>query len=245
MSKSKNNGVDPQAIIDQYGADTARLFIMFAAPPDQSLEWSDAGVEGAFRFLKRVWKAAHDHVEKSPLTAPFEKGGLGGDLSPAAKALRLQLHQTIKKVNDDMGRRKTFNTAIAANMELLNALVKFDEQTPVARSVKQETLEAIALMLNPIVPHICQALWAELRPGTDLLDQGFPEVDPVALTQDEIEIVLQVNGKLRGNLTVAKTADKAMLEKLALAHPAVEKQLAGAAPKKIVIVPGRLINIVA
>jgi len=239
MAKSKNNGVDPQAIIDAYGADTARLFMMFAAPPEQSLEWSDAGVEGAFRFLKRVWKAVHDHVEQGVATAYRS-----GELSTAAKALRLQLHQTIAKVDDDMGRRKTFNTAIAANMELLNALVKFDEQNPVARNVAQEVLEAIALMLNPIVPHLCQTLWAELRPGSDMLDQPFPKADPSALVQDEIEIVIQVNGKLRGNLTVAKTADKATLEQLALAHPAVEKQLAGAAPKKIVIVPGRLVNIV-
>ena len=240
MAKSKNNGVDPQAIIDEYGADTARLFIMFAAPPDQSLEWSDAGVEGAFRFLKRVWKATHDHVEQG-IVAAYRSG----ELSTAAKALRLQLHQTIRKVDDDMGRRKTFNTAIAANMELLNALTRFDEQTPVARSVVHEALEAIALMLSPIVPHVCQALWAELRPGTDLLNQGFPEADPAALVQDEIEIVIQVNGKLRGNLTVDKHADKAMLEQLALAHESVQKHLAGAAPKKIVIVPGRLINIVA
>ncbi|MDD5299015.1 MAG: leucine--tRNA ligase [Gallionella sp.] len=240
MAKSKNNGVDPQAIIDEYGADTARLFMMFAAPPEQSLEWSDAGVEGAFRFLKRVWKAAHDHVEQGAVAA-YQSG----ELSAAAKALRLQLHQTIAKVDDDMGRRKTFNTAIAANMELLNALAKFDERTPTARSVVQEVLEAIALMLNPIVPHLSHALWAELRPGSDALDQPFPKADPSALVQDEIEIVIQVNGKLRGNLTVAKTADKAMLEQLALAHPAVEKQLAGATPKKIVIVPGRLINIVA
>jgi len=239
MAKSKNNGVDPQAIIDAYGADTARLFMMFAAPPEQSLEWSDAGVEGAFRFLKRVWKAVHDHVEQGVATAYRS-----GELSTAAKALRLQLHQTIAKVDDDMGRRKTFNTAIAANMELLNALVKFDEQNPVARNVAQEVLEAIALMLNPIVPHLCQTLWTELRPGSDMLDQPFPKADPSALVQDEIEIVIQVNGKLRGNLTVAKTADKATLEQLALAHPAVEKQLAGAAPKKIVIVPGRLVNIV-
>ena len=239
MSKSKNNGVDPQAIIDEYGADTARLFMMFASPPEQSLEWSDAGVEGAFRFLKRVWKAAHDHVEQGVVTAYRD-----GELSAAGKALRLQLHQTIAKVDDDMGRRKTFNTAIAANMELLNALAKFDEQTPVARSVVQEVLEGIALMLNPIVPHLCQALWAELRHGSDMLDQPFPKADSDALVQDEIEIVIQVNGKLRGNLTVSKSADKATLEQLALAHPAVEKQLAGAAPKKIVIVPGRLINIV-
>ncbi|MDO8464787.1 MAG: leucine--tRNA ligase [Gallionella sp.] len=246
MAKSKNNGVDPQAIIDEYGADTARLFMMFASPPEQSLEWSDAGVEGAFRFLKRLWKAAHDHVDQSPPSPTFAKEGelARGDLSAAAKALRLQLHQTIAKVDDDMGRRKTFNTAIAANMELLNALAKFDEQTSVARSVVQEVLESIALMLNPIVPHLSHALWAELRPGSDMLDQLFPKADPDALVQDEIEIVIQVNGKLRGNLTVSKSADKAALEKLALAHPAVEKQLAGAVPKKIVIVPGRLINVV-
>ncbi|HET7834135.1 MAG TPA: leucine--tRNA ligase [Gallionella sp.] len=240
MSKSKNNGVDPQAIIDEYGADTARLFMMFAAPPDQSLEWSDAGVEGAFRFLKRLWKATHDHVAPGVVAAYRE-----GELSAAAKALRRQLHQTIQKVDDDMGRRKTFNTAIAANMELLNALVKFDEQTPVARHVVQEVLEGIALMLSPIIPHLSHALYGALRPGSDALDQAFPTPDPAALVQDEIEIVIQVNGKLRGNLTVAKNADKATLEQLALAHPAVEKQLAGAAPKKIVVVPGRLINIVA
>ncbi|MDH4234125.1 MAG: leucine--tRNA ligase [Gallionella sp.] len=239
MAKSKNNGVDPQTIIDAYGADTARLFMMFAAPPEQSLEWSDAGVEGAFRFLKRVWKATYDHVEQGVVTAYRS-----GELSAAAKALRLQLHQTIAKVDDDMGRRKTFNTAIAANMELLNALVKFGEQTPVARTVAQEALEAIALMLNPIVPHLSHALWAELRPGSDILNQRFPEADPSALVQDEIEIVIQVNGKLRGNLKVAKTADKATLEQLALSHPATEKLLAGAAPKNIVVVPGRLINIV-
>ena len=239
MSKSKNNGVDPQAIIDQYGADTARLFMMFAAPPDQQLEWSDAGVEGAFRFLKRVWKAVHDHVEQG-IVAAYQ----GGELSAAAQALRLQLHQTIQKVDDDLGRRKTFNTAIAANMELLNALARFDEKTPVARSVAQEVLEAIVLMLNPIVPHISQALWPELRSGSDILDQPYPKVDPAALVQDEIEIVIQINGKLRGNLRVAKDADKGALEQLALAHEAVVKQLAGGTAKKIIVVPGRLINVV-
>jgi leucyl-tRNA synthetase len=239
MAKSKNNGVDPQAIIDEFGADTARLFMMFAAPPDQQLEWSDSGVEGAFRFLKRVWKATHDHVEQG-IVAAYRSG----DLSAAAKALRLQLHQTIAKVDDDMGRRKTFNTAIAANMELLNALAKFDEQTPTARSVAQEVLEAVALMLNPIVPHLSHALWNELRPGSDVLDQSFPQVDSSALVQDEIEIMIQVNGKLRGSLRVAKDTDKATLERLALAHEAVQKQLAGGVAKKVVIVPGRLINIV-
>jgi len=239
MSKSKNNGVDPQAIIDEFGADTARLFMMFAAPPEQSLEWSDAGVEGAFRFLKRVWKAAHDHVEQGVVEAYRS-----GEISAAGKALRLQLHQTIQKVDDDLGRRKTFNTAIAANMELLNALVKFDEPTPAARGIVQEVLEAITLMLNPIVPHISNALWSALRPGSDLLDQPYPAADASALLQNEIEIMIQVNGKLRGSLTVAKTADKATLEQLALAHEAVQKQLAGGTPKKIIVVPGRLINIV-
>ncbi|MFY9261528.1 MAG: leucine--tRNA ligase [Gallionella sp.] len=240
MSKSKNNGVDPQAIIDQYGADTARLFMMFAAPPEQQLEWSDAGVEGGFRFLKRVWKAGHDHVAQG-IVATYTSG----ELSPAAKSLRLQLHLTIQKVDDDIGRRKTFNTAIAANMELLNALGKFNETDDVARQVVQEVLEGIALMLNPIVPHISSALWSALCPNSDILDQAFPSVDASALVQDEIDIMIQVNGKLRGQITVAKTADKATLEQLALAHEAVQKHLAGAVPKKIVVVPGRLINIVA
>ena len=240
MSKSKNNGVDPQAIIDEYGADTARLFMMFAAPPDQSLEWSDTGVEGAFRFLKRVWKATHDHVEQGVVAAYSS-----GELSAEAKTMRRQLHQTIQKVDDDIGRRKTFNTAIAANMELLNALGKFSDTTPEGRAVAQEALEAIALMLCPVVPHICQALWSELRPGSDMLDQAYPATDLSALVQNEIELMIQVNGKLRGSITVAKDADRAAIEQLALADEAVQKQLAGVLPKKIIIVPGRLINIVA
>jgi leucyl-tRNA synthetase len=239
MSKSKNNGVDPQAIIDQYGADTARLFMMFAAPPEQSLEWSDSGVEGGFRFLKRVWKAAHDHVAQGVVAAYS-----GGELSANAQALRLQLHQTIQKIDDDYGRRKTFNTAIAAIMELLNALGKFDADTPVHRSVVQEVLQAVVLLLSPIAPHISDALWMELRPGTSLVDQGFPVVDATALVQNEIDLVIQVNGKLRGSLRVAKDTDKTTLESLALQHEAVQKLLAGAAVKKIIVVPGRLINVV-
>jgi leucyl-tRNA synthetase len=239
MSKSKNNGVDPQAIIDEFGADTARLFMMFAAPPEQSLEWSDAGVEGAFRFLKRVWKAAHDHVEQGVVDAYSN-----GDLSANAKALRLQLHLTIQKIDDDYGRRKTFNTAIAAIMELLNGLGKFDEDGSVGRSVVQEVLENAVLLLSPIAPHIAEALWVELRPGSKLTDQPFPRVDEVALVQDEIELVIQVNGKLRGSLRVSKDTDKATLEQLALAHEAVQKLLAGGTAKKVIVVPGRLINVV-
>ncbi|MDD2700618.1 MAG: leucine--tRNA ligase [Sideroxydans sp.] len=240
MSKSKNNGVDPQAIIDEYGADTARLFMMFAAPPDQQLEWSDAGVEGAFRFLKRVWKAVHDHVEQGVVAAYKD-----GELSAAAKALRFQLHSTIQKIDDDYGRRKTFNTAIAATMELLNALGKFNESDAVARSVAQEVLENAVLLLNPIVPHIAEALWTELRPGTQLRDQPFPQADAAALVQDEIEMMIQVNGKLRGSLRVSKDADKASIEQLALAHEAVQRHLEGGSAKKIIVVPGRLVNVVA
>jgi leucyl-tRNA synthetase len=239
MSKSKNNGVDPQAIIDAYGADTARVFMMFAAPPDQQLEWSDTGVEGSFRFLKRVWKAVHDHVEQGVVTAYSS-----GELSANAKALRLQLHQAIQKIDDDYGRRKTFNTAIAAIMELLNALGKFDEGSSVARNVAQEVLENAVLLLSPIAPHIAESLWSELRPGSRLTDQAFPQADPAALVQNEIELVIQVNGKLRGSLRVAKDADKSAIEQLALAHEAVQKQLAGGAAKKVIVVPGRLVNVV-
>jgi leucyl-tRNA synthetase len=239
MSKSKNNGVDPQAIIDAYGADTARLFMMFASPPDQQLEWSDTGVEGAFRFLKRVWKAVFEHVEGGVVAAYTD-----GELSSNAKALRLQLHQTIQKIDDDYGRRKTFNTAIAATMELLNALGKFDEDTPVARSVMQEVLENTVLLLTPIVPHIGESLWSALRSGTQLRDQSFPKADASALVQNEIELMIQVNGKLRGSLLVSKDADKARIEQMALAHEAVQKQLAGATAKKVIVVPGRLVNVV-
>ncbi|MBK9445422.1 MAG: leucine--tRNA ligase [Betaproteobacteria bacterium] len=238
MSKSKNNGVDPQALIDQYGADTARLFIMFASPPDQSLEWSDAGVEGAFRFLKRLWKLTHDHVAQGLVPAYT-----GGELTANLKDFRRQLHQTIGKVTDDYGRRKQFNTAIAAVMELLNAFAKLPDDAT-ARAVKQEALEAAALMLFPIVPHISHALFGELRPGLDAGQQTFPKVDASALTQDEIELMLQVNGKLRGSITVAAGADKASIEAAALASEAVQKFMEGKPAKKVVVVPGRLVNIV-
>ncbi|MHB1352128.1 MAG: leucine--tRNA ligase [Thiobacillus sp.] len=237
MSKSKNNGVDPQALIDRYGADTARLFTMFAAPPEQSLEWSDAGVEGAHRFLKRLWKQVFEHVQGGAVAA-----FAGGEHSDAAKALRRQLHQTIQKVGDDIERRKQFNTAIAAVMELMNALAKLDGVDADARAVRQETLEAVAVLLAPIVPHVSEALYAELKPGATM---RWPEVDAAALVQDEIELMLQVNGKLRGQIRVAAGADKSAVEAAALASEAVQKYLAGQAPKKVVVVPGRLVNIVA
>ncbi len=239
MSKSKNNGVDPQALIDQYGADTARLFIMFASAPDQSLEWSDAGVEGAYRFLKRVWRLVFEHVSGGLVPACS-----GGELPTELKTFRRQLHQTIAKVADDYGRRKQFNTAIAAVMELLNAYARLTDDSATARAVRQEALEAVALLLYPIVPHVCEALYAELKPGQMAGVQAFPKADATALVQDEIELVLQVNGKLRGSLCVPAGADKAAIEAAALNSEVAKKHLEGKAPKKVVVVPGRLINIV-
>ncbi|HLO62608.1 MAG TPA: class I tRNA ligase family protein, partial [Azonexus sp.] len=240
MSKSKNNGVDPQALIDQYGADTARLFIMFASPPDQSLEWSDAGVEGAFRFLRRLWKTTYDHVQAGLVAACTSNDGL----SAAQADLRRKLHQTMGKVANDYGRRKQFNTAIAAVMELLNAFDKADLKDAAGRALAQETLESIALLLFPIVPHIGQALYAELKPGADAGLAAFPKADPAALKQDEIELVIQVNGKLRGSIRVPAEADKASIEAAALANEDAQKFMEGKAPKKVVVVPGRLVNIV-
>ena len=239
MSKSKNNGVDPQALIEQYGADTARLFMMFAAPPSQSLEWSDAGVEGAFRFLKRLWKTVHEHV-----AAGVASAYQGGELTAAEKALRFKLHSTIQKVSDDYGVRQQFNTAIAAVMELLNTLDKTALSAEQGRAVAQETLESAVLLLAPIVPHVTDALWSELRPGTTLEAQRWPAVDASALVQDEIELMVQVNGKLRGSITVAKDADRAVIEAAALANENVQKFTEGQPPKKVVVVPGRLVNIV-
>ncbi|MDR1996063.1 leucine--tRNA ligase [Azonexus sp.] len=240
MAKSKNNGVDPQALIDQYGADTARLFIMFAAPPDQSLEWSDAGVEGAFRFLRRLWKLVVDHVQAGLVTACTNNDGL----SAAQADLRRKLHQTMGKVADDYGRRKQFNTAIAAVMELLNAYDKTHLTDTAGRALAQEVLESAVLLLFPIVPHIGQALYGELTPGSDACRAAFPKVDPAALKQDEIELVVQVNGKLRGAIRVPAGADKAAIEAAALANPDAQKFMDGKPAKKVVVVPGRLVNIV-
>ena len=158
MAKSKNNGVDPQVMIDQYGADTVRLFIMFAAPPEQSLEWSDSGVEGASRFLKRLWRQVYLHVASGGSQQPLDKSAL----SDEQQAVRRQLHQTIQKVSHDVGIRTIFNTAIAANMELLNTLARFEDESENSKAVRQEALEAIVLMLSPIVPHICHQLWQDL-----------------------------------------------------------------------------------
>ena len=240
MSKSKGNTVDPQALIDAYGADTARLFMMFAAPPEQSLEWADSGVEGAHRFLRRLWKAVYDHVALGTIAA-YSSGELNAEL----KTLRLQLHQTIDKVADDYGRRHSFNTAISSVMELMNALAKMECTQTLSRQVRQEVLQNVTLLLSPIVPHVCQALWAELCPGSHILDASWPLADPTAMEQDSVEYVIQVNGKLRGSLTVAKSESKAQLEQLALAQPFVQKFMeAPLQVRKIIVVPNKLINVV-
>ncbi|HPV31838.1 MAG TPA: leucine--tRNA ligase [Methylotenera sp.] len=240
MSKSKGNTVDPQALIDTYGADTARLFMMFAAPPEQSLEWADSGVEGANRFLRRLWKAVYDHVELGQIAAYTQ-----GELTAELKAIRLQLHLTIEKVADDYGRRHSFNTAISSVMELMNALAKIEGTDEVTRSVRQEVLQNVALLLSPIVPHICQAIWAELCPHSNILDAGWPVADKSAMVQDSVEYVIQVNGKLRGSITVAKTENKETLEKLALQQPFVQKFIAeNMTVRKVIVVPNKLINVV-
>jgi leucyl-tRNA synthetase len=240
MSKSKNNGVDPQMLVEQYGADTARLFMMFASPPEQTLEWADAGVEGSFRFLKRLWKQVYEHVQAGVPPAPAAATELGTEL----KSLRFQLHQTIAKVGDDLGRRHTFNTAIAAVMELMNALAKLQDSSPAARGLMQEAMESILLLLSPVVPHICHALWRELKPGTELLDQPWPQADNAALVQDEIELIVQVNGKLRGKISVARDTRPEVIERLALENDQAQKFVGNQQVKKVVIVPGRLVNIV-
>ena len=239
MSKSRRNGVDPQDLVDRYGADTARLFTMFAAPPEHTLEWSDEGVEGAFRFMKRLWKIVHGHVQAGPAGAPDVAA-----LDAAQRGLRQQVHQTLAKVGDDIGRRRTFNTAIAAVMELLNALARFPDSSPQGRAVMQEALDLVVLMLSPFVPHAAHALWRELGHATVLVDEAWPEPDARALALDTVEIVVQVNGRLRGRVPVPAGADEATARAAALADPAVARFVAGQPVRKLVYVPGKLVNVV-
>ena len=242
MSKSKNNGVDPQQIIDAYGADTARLFMMFASPPEQSLEWSDAGVEGAHRFLRRLWRTVYEFVQNGG-SGVSKFSGSQEALSGSLKDLRFKLHSTIAKVTDDYDRRQQFNTAIAAVMELLNQYDKTDTSGEHGQAVAREVLEAVVLLLSPIVPHICETLWGELA-GGNLWQQSWPAVDNAALVQTEIEIRVQVNGKLRDKIQIAADADEAAVKAAALATAGAQKFMEGKEPKKIVVVPKRLVNIV-
>jgi leucyl-tRNA synthetase len=239
MSKSKQNGVDPQDLVNEFGADTARLFTMFAAPPEQTLEWSDEGVQGAYRFIKRLWKAVHDHVSKG-LPKPLEKAGL----SEGQRAIRRQTHHALGKVTDDIGRRRTFNTAIAAVMELLNALAKFPQATPQDRSVMQEGLEVAVLALSPIIPHVTHAMWRALGHTKALIDEPWTQVDAAALEQATVEIVVQVNGKLRARITVPIDAGDEAVRAAALADPHVQKFVGDAPIRKVIIVRGKLVNVV-
>ena len=239
MSKSKGNTVDPQALIDQYGADTARLFMMFAAPPEQSLEWSDKAVEGSNRFLKRLWRFTIEHIDKGTCVE-LSLDNLSDDL----KNIRRQTYKALSKVSDDIGRRHTFNTAIAAVMELLNTITKLDDDSEQGRAVIQETLEKIILMLSPITPHICHKLWQLLGHDKWVVNELWPEIDEIALLQDKIELMVQVNGKLRSKISVSTEADKNVVEELAIADDNVSKFIDGKEIRKIIVVPGRLVNIV-
>jgi len=239
MSKSKGNTVDPEALIEKYGADTVRLFVMFAAPPDQSLEWSDSGVQGAYRFLRRLWNQVYKHVDRGPISKIPYTG-----LNEKQKAMRRKLHETILKVSDDIGRRFTFNTAIAANMELLNELGRFTDASEQGRTIMQEALEAVVLMLSPIVPHITHSLWQSLGHAGPVIDSPWPEVDETALVQKTISLVIQVNGKRRAQISVAAESDKAKIEEVALANENVKRYLEGKTLRKIIVVPGRLVNVV-
>ncbi len=243
MSKSKNNGVDPQRLVEKYGADTARLFMMFAAPPEQTLEWSDEGVQGSFRFLRRLWKAVYDHVAAGPAARVGGEFGVSA-LEPAQRALRRAAHQTLAKVADDIGRRRTFNTAVAAVMELLNAVGRFDDRSAGGRAVVQEALEIAVITLSPMVPHISHALWHALGHTGAIVDLRWPSPDPEALAQDAMNLVVQVNGKLRGQISVAVDADEAAIRAAALAEESVRRFVGDAVPKKIVIVPRKLVNVV-
>jgi leucyl-tRNA synthetase len=239
MSKSKNNGVDPQELIDRYGADTARLFVMFASPPEQTLEWNDAGVEGAHRFLRRLWAygARHQGALRAAAALPC-------DLGAEAKALRREVHSVLRQISFDYERMQ-YNTVVSGAMKILNALEGDKGASP--GPLLREAYGILLRVLYPACPHTTHVLWQELGYAAEmgeLLDAPWPAVDEAALVQDEIELVLQVNGKLRGKLVVPAAAGKEHIEAAAQAHPEVVKHGAGQPPKKIVVVPGRLVNVV-
>ncbi|HEV2441687.1 MAG TPA: leucine--tRNA ligase [Steroidobacteraceae bacterium] len=241
MSKSENNGVDPEGLIKRFGADTARLFTMFASPPEQTLEWSDEGVQGASRFIRRLWTALHEHVNGGP-GRPVDTRAL----TDAQRGLRRAAHHALAKATDDIGRRRNFNTAIAASMELLNTVGRFDDPSEQGRAVRHEALEIITLMLSPIVPHVAHTLWRALGHERAVVDEPWPRVDQSALAQESVEFVVQVNGKLRGRVTVPAGADEAAIREAALADQHVMKFVGSkAAVKRVIVVPGRQIaNIV-
>ena len=246
MSKSKGNTVDPEELIEKYGADTVRLFSMFAAPPAQSLEWNDSAVEGAYRFLKRLWHIAHEFVEHNEYYSDNYIYNLEEiELNAKQKDLRRKAHETLNKVTEDYKKRYTFNTAIAANMELLNYLSKYEVENLIDSFIYKEVLELLTIMLSPIVPHISHYLWHELGYKKPLLETKWPKVDTKALVVDSIKMVVQINGKLRGQIDVSLNEDKANIEKKALELPNIQKMLEGKKVRKVIVVPKKLINIVA
>jgi leucyl-tRNA synthetase len=259
MSKSKNNGVDPQALIEEYGADTARFFIMFASPPEQTLAWSDAGVEGSSRFLKKLWSFAYDNarVPVSEVQRRVREGTSNeqlpadfGTQHPDLGAVRRELHLNLKQATYDLERHQ-FNTVASSAMKILNSLGTLPRvpgenvaKTRAQAGLLNEGMSILLRLLSPIAPHICHQLWRDLGYAGDILDAPWPAVDETALVQDEIDLVLQVNGKLRGNIRVAKDADRAAIERTALDDPGARRFIAGQPVKKVVIVPGRLVNVV-
>ncbi|MDB2424933.1 leucine--tRNA ligase [Litoricolaceae bacterium] len=242
MSKSKGNTVDPQELIDQYGADTVRLFTMFAAPPELSLEWSDDGVAGAHRFLKRIHTLVTEHLNQGHHVSnePVDLDGL----SDEARDVYRKLHETIAKVSDDIGRRYHFNTAIASIMELTNSVMKFDATSDADRAVRSEAVEAIVILLSPITPHITEHLWSGLGHQNSLMDVPWPKVREDALTRNTLTLVVQVNGKLRGRIEVPSDADQATILTMARDEPQVAKFLEGMVEKKAIVVPQKLVNLV-
>jgi leucyl-tRNA synthetase len=240
MSKSKNNGVDPQTAIDKHGADTVRLFTMFAAPPEQTLEWSNEGVAGAHRFLRKLWTMVQTHLQLGDIPSLTTDA-----LNDAQKNLRRKTHETISKVNDDYGRRNTYNTAIAAVMELLNEVGKLGDSEPQSIATRHEALTSAVLLLSPIAPHICHSLWHLLGNTGAVADAPWPQLDEAALVRSSIQIVVQVNGKVRGKIEVAADATKEAVEQMALEDSNVQRFTEGVTIRKIIVVPGRLVNIVA
>jgi len=240
MSKSKGNTVDPEALIQRYGADTVRLYTMFAAPPEHTLEWSESSVEGQFRFLKKLWRLVSEHVNVNVQSSALD----ATQLNEEQKSLRRHVHQTIAKASDDVGRRYTFNTAIAAVMELSNALAKWRDTTAQGHAVLREGLEACVLLLAPIVPHITHSLWHALGHSGPVIDEPWPTVDPAALQQDTLALVVQVNGKLRAHIDVSASANREEVEKMALDNAKVQKFIESREVRKIIVVPGKLVNIV-
>jgi leucyl-tRNA synthetase len=244
MSKTTKNIVDPQMLIDQYGADTARLFCLFASPPEKDLDWNEQGVEGAFRFLNRVWRMTVDHLDLLKPVKPFS-GAATPD--PDLRKLRLKTHATIRKVTGDIEDRFHFNTAISAVMELVNAIYQFDiaaVRDGMALAVIKEAMEAVIILLAPMVPHVAEELWERLGNRESIFTAPWPAHDPAAIVEDEITIVVQVNGKLRSNVLVPVDATDEEIQTRVLADGTLQKWVAGAQIKKVIVVPGKLVNIV-